>query len=34
MEDDDTEPEEGDIVGVLEEGDVVGVLEEGHDEAA
>ena len=29
MEDDDTEPEEGDTVGALEEGNVVGALEEG-----
>ena len=28
MEDDDTEPDEGEIVGALEEGNVVGALEE------
>ena len=43
MEDDDTEPDEGDTVGALEEGNVVGALEERdaveaseeeHDQAA
>ena len=33
VEDDDTEPEEGDTVGALEEGNVVEVLEEEYDQA-